>query len=397
MSPGTLLAEPVASFRIEPLQRGKDERYNFGATITGLDLNTITDEDVEHLKEAIWTHKVVVVKGQENLDPKKHWELVTRFDPSAPQVHSHGDIKTFQKKGGMLSKRREVVGIPGAENVRLIGKGYQGPDHYGIKDLTVQGLSHDFHATDLPEEDFQAGHTRFQRWHIDAPLYDREPAWFTTLRAIKLPVDAPDVQVNWDDGSGCSLKTRPGRTAFFSNSQLYGLLSKEEQEMADCSWVEYAPYPYMWIENCKGNANGLGLATQGKEHTLEELGEYEDAKVKRYPMVWVNPVTQEKAFMVHGICARKLFVRKNATSEPTVIDDVVKIREFLSNIQSRILKPQYVLMAPAEEGDVTMWDNYGVFHSAVDYPLKYGSRTMHQANIGASRGPIGPVPIPAMS
>lgn len=29
-----------------------------------------------------------------------------------------------------------------------------------------------------------------------------------------------------------------------------------------------------------------------------------------------------------------------------------------------------------------MWDNYGLFHSAVDYPLKYGSRSMHQANIG---------------
>ena len=35
-----------------------------------------------------------------------------------------------------------------------------------------------------------------------------------------------------------------------------------------------------------------------------------------------------------------------------------------------------------------MWDNYNMFHSAVDYPLKYGPRTMHQANIGASRGPL---------
>ena len=44
-------------------------------------------------------------------------------------------------------------------------------------------------------------------------------------------------------------------------------------------------------------------------------------------------------------------------------------------------------MAPVEEGDIAMWDNYSCFHSAVDYPLEgYGPRTMHQANIPGSRG-----------
>lgn len=59
------------------------------------------------------------------------------------------------------------------------------------------------------------------------------------------------------------------------------MLSEEEQRMADHSFVEYAPHPYMWIENCKGNANGLGLETQGKEHTLEELGDWDPKAVKR--------------------------------------------------------------------------------------------------------------------
>jgi alpha-ketoglutarate-dependent taurine dioxygenase len=198
------------------------------------------DADVQHLKDAIWTHKVIIVKDQAALDPKKQWELVTRFDPHATQVHSHGDIKTFQKKGGMLSvnappypkrsfppltmmmtqRAREVHGIPGAENVRLIGKGFQGSDHYGIKNMTVRGLSHDFHATSLPDEDFAAGHTRFQRWHIDAPLYDRDPAWFTTLRCVKQPT-GEDVTIHWDDGSGYEMKSRPGRTAYFSNSEFF--------------------------------------------------------------------------------------------------------------------------------------------------------------------------------
>lgn len=41
--------------------------------------------------------------------------------------------------------------------------------------------------------------------------------------------------------------------------------------------------------------------------------------------------------------------------------------------------------------------DYGVFHSAVDYPEWMGTRTHHQANIGASSGPVGPFPTPVLS
>lgn len=256
----------------------------------------------------------MVVKDQAGLEPIKQWELVLRFDPEAVNANTHGDAKTFKKRGGFLSvgcpvprkqtkalwltcpskKAVEVFGIPGAENVRLVAKGYLGEDHYGIKNQTVKGLSNDFHVRDVEPERFARGETRFQRWHIDAPLFIRDPAWFTTLRAIKLP-EGPDVTINWDDGSGYSKTSKPGLTAFFSGTQLYSLLTDEEKRLADHSWVEYAPYPYQWIENCKGNTTGLGLVTQGKEHTIEELGEWDPKLVKRvsastseYFLAWVT-------------------------------------------------------------------------------------------------------------
>jgi len=188
----------------------------------------------------------------------------------------------------------------------------------------------------------------------------------------------------------------PGLTAFFSNVQAYNLMTPEEQKMADCSWVEYAPHPYSWIGDCKGNANGLGLVSQGKEKKLEELGDYHEDDIKRYPMVWINPVTGEKAFMVHGICARKLFIRSSSSDEPHVIEDVVEIRKILKPLQERVLRPEYILIPTLDEGDIVMWANYQMFHTAIDYPDHYGPRTMHQANIGASMGPVGPVPIPAL-
>jgi xanthine dioxygenase len=58
-------------------------------------------------------------------------------------------------------------------------------------------------------------------------------------------------------------------------------LSDEEKTLAENSWFEYAPFPYMWIEHCKGRPNGLGLETEGKEHKMEEMPEREPEKIKR--------------------------------------------------------------------------------------------------------------------
>ncbi|RFU29414.1 hypothetical protein B7463_g6926, partial [Scytalidium lignicola] len=384
-----------SEFKVTPIERKAGEKFNFGALVTGIDLNNISDENVDQLRAAVWRHKVVVVKGQRNLDPKNQWELVKRLDPQATDGHSHGDLAKFRANGGLLTQGREVVGIPGAENVRLIGKGFQCEDHFGIKNHNIErGLSNDFHAVPPSKEDFKNGITRFQRWHIDAPLYGKDPAWFTTLRCVKAP-KGPDMTVEWADGSGLSMRSPLGRTAYFSTSQLYSLLTPEEQKLVDHSWVEYAPYPYKWIQRCKGNSTGLGLAEGGERLTMEELGEYDPKAVKKYPMVWINPLTGEKAFQVHGICARKLYLRNSTDEEPQIIEDVAEVRKFVLGIQNRILKPEYILLAPSDEGDIVIWDNYGLFHSAIDYPLKFGPRSMHQANIGGSVGPRGPVPIPA--
>lgn len=119
--------------------------------------------------------------------------------------------------------------------------------------------------------------------------YDREPPHYTALRCIKNPV-GPDLQINWDDGSGLSMKCKPGQTAFISNTQLYGLLSNEEKMMAANSWVEYAPFPYMWVENCKGRPNGLGLETEGNEHTMDELPEIDPKKIKTVSSLFLRIV-----------------------------------------------------------------------------------------------------------
>jgi alpha-ketoglutarate-dependent taurine dioxygenase len=189
------------------------------------------------------------------------------------------------------------------------------------------------------------------------------------------------------------MTSEPGLTAFLSNVQTYELMTDAEKKIADHSWVEYAPHPYQWMSDCKSKSSGLGLVSEGREKSLEDLSPYDDQDIKRYPMVWINPITGERAFMVHGICVRRMFIRSSVDGEPKIVDDVVEIRAWLANIQERVLKPEYILIPKLTEGDIIMWANYQMFHTAVDYPGD-AVRTMHQANIGASSGPVGPVPVP---
>jgi len=74
-------------------------------------------------------------------------------------------------------------------------------------------------------------------------------------------------------------------------------------------------------------------------------------------MVWTRP-TGKKALQVHGIVVRKMCFKATPTSEVKVVDDVVEIRKLLHSWQERIIRPEYVFMAPVEEGDVGMWGNW---------------------------------------
>jgi len=93
MSPSRLLESKMV---ITPL-------CNYGATVTGLDLNDLSDENIAALKAATHKYQLIMIKDQHDLDPVKHWEMISRMDPTAKQVHGHGTVKEFAKTGGMLA------------------------------------------------------------------------------------------------------------------------------------------------------------------------------------------------------------------------------------------------------------------------------------------------------
>lgn len=154
----------------------------------------------------------------------------------------------------------------------MIGKGFQGEDHYGIKNKNItQSFSYENHEPPLAPQEMERGFVRFQGWHCDAPHYKRNPARFTLFRVVKLP-KGPDVTIRWDDGSGYEMRSPPGHTLFFSTEELYEeCLSDEEKQLADHSWVEYSAWPYEYTLECKVRPNGLGNLSQDVELSDEEM------------------------------------------------------------------------------------------------------------------------------
>jgi hypothetical protein len=63
----------------------------------------------------------------------------------------------------------------------------------------------------------------------------------------------------------------------------------------------------------------------------------------------------------HLLTQASVFLKATPTSEVKVVEDLVEIRKLLFDWYERIVRPEYVLMSPVENGDVQMWGKYRRF------------------------------------
>ncbi|KAJ5875857.1 uncharacterized protein N7529_001441 [Penicillium soppii] len=323
----------------KPLTKSNESQVDFGAEVTGFDVETMTDEDFDFLRRTLYENQVVVLKNQGKLSPHAQYELTRRFDPSAG-VYSHG--KSIDKRSVLHA---DLTTIPSQPQVQVIGSG-------------LNPIS--------PEENHD--YTHFYRWHIDSAMYNLDPPLVTTLLAVKVPQGRRQI-CRYDDGTDATLDVPLGTTAFFSGYRLYDMLSDEEQHFVRTSKAEYAPHPYIWMSKAKSRSNGLGIAD----------------KIKIYPMAWKNPVTGKFAMMVYPTCIRRIHLENGQ-----VLDNLAEIRDRLYKLQRRAIDPCYLYTHDWQEGDLVLFNNHGVMHSIVGSFAEDEVRVFRQCNMAASRPPLGP-------
>lgn len=203
------------------------------------------------------------------------------FDPQS-ESYGHGNNKTGSTKKSILHP--DLKTIPSVPQVQLIGNGTV-YNHEGLAEAKLKHPSHTtFHKTRVSPEDEAKGVTRFYRWHIDAALYDLNPPKVTTLYGITVPQGSKQV-CRYDDGTGDELEVPLGTTAFVSGRTMFDILPEAYKSFAVRSKVKYSPHPYVWMAPAHAMPTGLGIESEGLEMTIEELPEWEESKLKIFPMV----------------------------------------------------------------------------------------------------------------
>lgn len=320
--------------RVVPIEHAEGSKAGFGAQVYGIDLNNFTDADFEFISDALHKHKLLVFKEQpQMLKPEQQYLLTSTFDPDEttggfahgvdPFLTSHNGVNFYG-----IPKR---PAIPVQPQVHILGRGPLPDGHYGFPPgFEVQGIDHhEFHLPPhIPDEEREAGASRFYQWHFDGSLYKIPPPRVGCLLAVRTP-KGPDVTVRWDDGTGTEMKIAPGATAMVSGSKALELLDEETRNIVMNSRIEYAPHAFVWMTPAHSTRLGHLLETEGLEKPLDQLPPWQEEHICRYPMVWTNPKTGEKSLQVHGQGAYKLFLKNSPDGEERIVDDLKEVRAFM--------------------------------------------------------------------
>ncbi|CCC11790.1 hypothetical protein SMACR_04772 [Sordaria macrospora] len=371
---------------VTPFSHPEGSNLDFGATVTGVDIENLTDADFTILRTALFTHQVLVIKSQSHVTPRAQYELTQRFDPLAAPLYGHGNDGNKASVASKSILHPDLKTIPHQPQVQVIGNGFV-PSYEGLTNIQLRHPHHrTFHSTSIPDS-YDLTHTRFYRWHIDAALYGgvaRAPPVVTTLLAVKVPKGRRQTCV-YDDGTGDELDVPLGTTAFVSGYKMYDILSETQKAFARSTKVEYAPHPYVWMSSAKSRSTGLGLVSEGKEMPLEELPEIEQDKIQILPMCWRNPVTGKLALQIHPSAVRRLHL-----ADGSVMEDLKQVREIVYELQRPGIAPDCVYAHDWEEGDLVIFHNRGTLHSVVGAFAESEVRLFRQCNIAGSEFPEGP-------
>lgn len=368
------------SLKAHPLQNTP-----LGATIElpplVTDPSLLNNDDFKLLEEALHKYKVIVIPNQAQLAPHSQYVLTTRFDDTCDtRGNNYGHGKTFRHKDSVLKK--DGHSVPSQPQVQIIGNGYWDEDN-GLKDFTLtQPSQRTFHKDTLSDEEIANGQTRFYRWHIDSALYDLAPPKATTLLGIHVPGENEKQRVVYEDTKE-ELPLTKGATAFISGANAFNLLSKQDRELALNTTVVYAPHPYIYIGSSKATSDGLTMVSEGKEPPFSELPEWEEAKVKKLPLVWTDPITGEHSLQVHGCCLYKLV--RNQTGEQL---SLAESRQEVYRLMRPAIGPQHVYAHSWKAGDLVIFSNRQVWHSVTGEFSKEEKRLMHQCNIASGEDPV---------
>lgn len=338
----------------------------FGAQVFAVDCGAISSKNAASIKKWLHEYELLVFPDQSHLTPQQEVVFYKKIDTDActvwrDQINNPWEIYKVEQ-----GNHAGTYQIPEEPGVLVLGKGEI--DHYGLK--VKLGGSRDAYGEEDGSQVLGGGGLQ---WHIDGTFYDQEPCIYTQMRCIEAP-SGDGRWIAYDDGSGDKLWCEAGATAFASGRQAYRLLNDEQKQRALNVRVHYLSHPFQKTYHLGNSSNGLRVIdSKNQQQDLCSQGTY-DKRAKIYPLIWACPITKEKALMAHPRCMHYL---ENIQKQNSKSYDSKGSRDLLESLMRPGIDPEHIYVHNWKSGDLVIWHNRSVWHSATGRLKANDRRIMH--------------------
>lgn len=344
----------------------------FGAAVDEFDCAELTPGTARTIRQALHEYELLIFRGQSHLTPRQEVNFYKQIDPEASTVwrdQRRNPWEVYKVEQGNLAGTYQIPGEPG---VLVLGKGEI--NHYGLE--VKLGGERGAYGEEDGSQVLGGGSLQ---WHIDGAFYGHEPCLYTQMSCIEAPRSGGH-WLDYNDGTGARLWCDNGATAFASGRRALTLLPADARQRALRMVVHYLRHPFQTTYHLGNNDNGLRIVDPEAEKRYrvggdDPTGELEcDDQCKSYPLVWTCPVTGSQALMGHPRCMHHLEEKQAGTSRPL---GVVESRLLLEDLMRPGIDPENVYVHPWRSGDLVIWHNRSVWHSATGGLLRHDRRVQH--------------------
>ena len=328
----------------------------FGATVENIDCASLSEAAIAQIRAALYQHQLVIIRDQNHLSPSQEVQFHRQINPDADSIwrdQKHNPWERYKVEQGNAAGTYQIPEEPG---VLVLGKG--DIDHYGLQ-VTLGGERSAYGK----EQGSQVLGGGDLQWHIDGTFYDQEPPLFTQMRCIEAP-SGKGHWIEYSDGSGARLWCEAGSTAFASGRIAFDLLDTKNMDLALDTQVHYLSQPFQSTYHLGNSSNGLRILDEESEKLYRDGREppgspITDPKAKTYPLTWTCPDTNKKALMPHPRCMSHVeLLSRNQHLGKTAS------RLLIEELMRPAIEPEVVYVHPWHAGDLVIWNNRCLWHSA---------------------------------
>ena len=431
---------------VELLRDGAGRPLALGATVSGVDLSdplSITAADWAVIDDAFAAHSVLVFRGQRpDLDPDHEISFARHFTPRATSTWRDQRTNPWERYKAERLGGAGTFQLPEHPEILVLGNGELAKDHHGLRRGVRLGGARKAYGAAAGSQVLGGGSLQ---WHIDGAFYEKHPPRCSHMFCVESPLgssmtaaggrneDQPMASrdVAYDDGSGEALRCPLGSTAFCSMRVAYDALDEAERRTVEGATVQYIRHPFLARKDAGTTANGLvPVAAKDKAEgggssavSQDNLPGYitdSTSPLTELPMVWSHPTTGRRALMVHTRCMGSITLRDGTVlglqaARDWLAQDAMRRRAllpalaptffrahlqpvlpFLSPHRSPLrcerlmrpaIRPSLCYAHPWRPGDLVIWDNHAVLHSATGGLAPDSRRVMHLCSLDGTFAP----------